>query len=160
MNNVKRYKKIIEWKRLEISSWKLELSRQHFKNRNSKDLIETEKIKKWQEYTEELYKKCLNDSDNHNGGQSPRAGHPRVWSQLGLMKHYCEQSYWRWLNSSWAISNAKRQSCSSAAFNTSANLENSAVATGLEKVTFHSNPKERQCKRMFKLLNNCAHFTC
>ena len=33
-----------------------------------------------------------------------------------------------------------------------ANLENSAVATGLEKVSFHSNPKERQCQRMFKLL--------
>ena len=32
-----------------------------------------------------------------------------------------------------------------------ANLENSAVATGLEKVSFHSNPKERQCQRMFKL---------
>ena len=32
-----------------------------------------------------------------------------------------------------------------------ANLENSAVATGLQKVTFHSNPKERQCQRMFKL---------
>ena len=31
-----------------------------------------------------------------------------------------------------------------------ANLENSAVATGLEKVSFHSNPKERECKRMFK----------
>ena len=30
--------------------------------------------------------------------------------------------------------------------------ENSAVATGLEKVSFHSNPKERQCQRMFKLL--------
>ena len=28
-----------------------------------------------------------------------------------------------------------------------ANLENSAVATGLEKVSFHSNPKERQCQR-------------
>ena len=28
------------------------------------------------------------------------------------------------------------------------NLENSAVATGLEKVNFHSNPKERQCQRM------------
>ena len=27
-----------------------------------------------------------------------------------------------------------------------ANLENSAAATGLEKVSFHSNPKERQCK--------------
>ena len=32
-----------------------------------------------------------------------------------------------------------------------ANLENSAVATGLEKLSFHSNPKERQCQRMFKL---------
>ena len=31
-----------------------------------------------------------------------------------------------------------------------ANLENSAVATGLEKVGFNSNPKERQCQRMFK----------
>ena len=30
-----------------------------------------------------------------------------------------------------------------------ANLESSAVATGLEKVSFHSNPKERQCQRMF-----------
>ena len=29
-----------------------------------------------------------------------------------------------------------------------ANLENAAVATGLEKVSFHSNPKERQCQRM------------
>ena len=38
-----------------------------------------------------------------------------------------------------------------------ANLEKSAVATGLEKVSFHSNPKERQCQRMFKLLHNCTH---
>ena len=32
-----------------------------------------------------------------------------------------------------------------------ANLENSGLATGLEKVSFHSNPKERQCQRMLKL---------
>ena len=37
-----------------------------------------------------------------------------------------------------------------------ANLEKSAVATGLEKVSFHSNPKERQCQRMLKLLHNIA----
>ena len=37
-----------------------------------------------------------------------------------------------------------------------ANLENSAVATGLEKVSFHSNPKERQCQRMLKL-HSCTH---
>ena len=35
-----------------------------------------------------------------------------------------------------------------------ANLENSAVATGLEKVSFQFSPKERQCQRRFKLLHN------
>ena len=40
-----------------------------------------------------------------------------------------------------------------------ANLENSAVAIGLEKVSFHSNPKERQCQRMLKLPHNCTHLT-
>ena len=34
-----------------------------------------------------------------------------------------------------------------------------AVVTGLEKVSFHSNPKERQCQRMFKLPHNCTHLT-
>ena len=47
----------------------------------------------------------------------------------------------------------------SVALNMPANLENSAVATGLEKVSFHSNPKEGQCQRMLKLLHNCTHLT-
>ena len=38
-----------------------------------------------------------------------------------------------------------------------ANLENPALATGLEEVSFHSNPKERQWQTMFKLLHNCTH---
>ena len=38
------------------------------RDKNSKDLTEAEEIKKkWQEYTEELYKKCLNGLDNHDG---------------------------------------------------------------------------------------------
>ena len=37
--------------------------------------------------------------------------------------------------------------------------QNSAVATGLEKVSFHSNPKERQCQTMLKLPHNCTHLT-
>ena len=41
-----------------------------------------------------------------------------------------------------------------------ANLENSTVATGLEKVSFHANPKEGQWQRMLKLPYNCSHFTC
>ena len=57
------------------------------------------------------------------------------------------------MESNWNISNPKRWCCESAALNMPANLENSAVATGLEKVSFHSNPKEGQCQRMFKLLH-------
>ena len=37
------------------------------KDRNGMDLTEAKDIKKWQEYTEELYKKELHDPDNHNG---------------------------------------------------------------------------------------------
>ena len=58
--NAKKLRKTTEWERLEISSKKLEISREHFmqKDRNSMDLAEAEDIKKrWQEYTEELYKK-------------------------------------------------------------------------------------------------------
>ena len=65
-----------------------------------------------------------------------------LWSQVDLKKHHYEQSWWRWRNSSWAISNPKRWYCENAALNMPANLENSAVATGREKVSFHSNPKE------------------
>ena len=53
----------------------------------------------------------------------------------------------------------KRWCCENTALNMPANLENSAGTTGLEKVSFHSNPKA-QCQRMFKLLHNCTNFTC
>ena len=48
------------------------------KDRNGRDLTEAEDIKKrWQEYTEELYQKCLNDSDNHGSVITQmRAKHP------------------------------------------------------------------------------------
>ena len=59
MNNAKKQRKTIAWERLEISSRKLELPREHFmqmgsiKDRNGMDLTEAEDIKKrWQEYTE------------------------------------------------------------------------------------------------------------
>ena len=53
---------------------------------------------------------------------------------------------------------AKRWCCESAALNMSANLENSAVAIGLEKVSFHSNPIEGKCQRTLKLPHNCTQF--
>ena len=39
----------------------------------------------------------------------------------------------------------------------SANLENSAVATGLEKVSFHANPQKRQCQRMYHTIALISH---
>ena len=53
----------------------------------------------------------------------------------------------------------KDDAVESAPLNMPANLKNSAVATGLEKVSFHSTLKKRQCQRMFKLLHNCTHLT-
>ena len=53
----------------------------------------------------------------------------------------------------------KDDTVKSAALNMPANLENSVMDTGLEKVSSHSNPKERQCQRMFKLPHNCSHLT-
>ena len=47
------------------------------KDRNGMDLTEAEDVKKrWQEYTEELYKKDPHDPDNHNSVILPRARHP------------------------------------------------------------------------------------
>ena len=59
------------------------------------DLTEAEDTKKrWQEYTEELYKRDLHVSDNHDD-HSPRARHSGMRSQVSLRKHHCEQSQWR-----------------------------------------------------------------
>ena len=117
------------------------------------NLTEAEDIKKrWQEYTEELCKKELNDSDNHDG----------VITHLEPDILECEVK--------WALESTTTNKASGgdgipvelfqiAALNMPANLENSAVATGLEKVSFHSNPKEKQCQKILKLLHNCTHLT-
>ena len=120
------------------------------------DLTEAEDVKKrWQEYTEELYKKDLHDPDNHDG----------VITHLEPDILECEV---KWVSGSITMNKASGgdgitvelfQILKDDALNMSANLENSAVATGLEKVSFHSNLKERQCQRMLKLLHNCTHLT-
>ena len=62
------------------------------KDRNGMDLTEAEDIKKrWQEYTEELYKKYLHDSDNHDGVITHLE--PVILEcEMGLRKHHYEQS--------------------------------------------------------------------
>ena len=128
------------------------------KDRNGLDLTEAEDIKKrWQEYMEELYEKDLQDPDNHDD----------VITNLEPDILECEVK--------WALESITTNKANGgdgipvelfhilkddAVPNMPANLENSAVATGLEKVSFHSNSKERQCQRMLKLPHNCTHLTC
>ena len=62
------------------------------KDRNGMDLTEAEDIKKrWQEYTEELYKKDLHETDNHNGVIS-HLEPESLECQVGLRKHHYKQS--------------------------------------------------------------------
>ena len=78
MINAKKERKTIEWERLEVSR-KIRDTKGTFhakigsiKDKNGMDLTEAEDIKKrWQEYTEELYRKDLHDPDNHDGVITP-----------------------------------------------------------------------------------------
>ena len=74
MINAKKQRKTTEWERLEISKKIRDIKgtfhakMTSIKDRNGRNLTEAEDIKKrWQEYTEELYKKDLHDPDNHDG---------------------------------------------------------------------------------------------
>ena len=64
------------------------------KDRNGMDLTEAGDIKKRQQEYTELYKRDLNDPDNHDGVVTDlaRARHPGMRSQVGLRKHHYEQS--------------------------------------------------------------------
>ena len=107
---------------------------------------------------EELYKQGLNDPDNDNG----------VITHLEPDILECEVK--------WALGSITMNKASEGdripvelfqilkddvvkVLHSASRLRNSAVATGLEKVSFHSNPKERQCQRILKLLHNCIHLT-
>ena len=131
-----------------------------FKTNNYRTLQAKYIKKRWKEYTEELYKKDLHDADNHNGAIThlePDILECKVkWALGSITTNKVGGSDGIPVE---LFQILKDDAVKSAALNTSANLENSAVATGLEKVSFHSNPKERQCQRMLKLLHNCTHLT-
>ena len=131
------------------------------KDRNGMDLTEAKNIKKrWQEYTEELYKKDLHDPDNHDG----------MIIHLEPDTLECEV---KWTLGSFTTNKASggdiipvelfqilKDDAVKVLHSTCQQIWKTAVATGLEKVSFHSNPKEWQCQRMLKLPHNCTHLTC
>ena len=125
------------------------------------DLTEAEDIKKrWQEYTEELYKKDLHDQDNHDG----------VITHLEPDILECEV---KWILGS--ITANKASGGDGIPVELFQILKDDAVKVlhsicqqiwktqqgpqDWKKVSFHSNPKERQCKRMLKLPHNCTYLT-
>ena len=124
------------------------------------DPTEAEDMKKrWQEYAEELYKKDLHDPDNHDG----------VITHLepGILE--CKV---KWALGSITMNKALggdgipaelfqilKDDAVEVLHSICQQIWKTAAATGLEKVSFHSNPKERQCQRMLKLLHNCTHLT-
>ena len=128
------------------------------KDRSGMDLTEAEDIKRWQEYTEELYKD-LNDPENHDG----------VVTQLEPDILDCEV---KWALGSITTTKASagdeildelfkilKDDAIKVLHSTCQQIWKTAVATGLEKVSFHPNPKEKQCRRMLKLPHNCTHLT-
>ena len=118
-------------------------------------LTEAEDIKRWQEYTEELYEKDLNDQDNHDG----------VITHLepDILEYEVK----------WALESTTNKASGGDGIPVELFqiLKDDAVKVlhsicqqiwkfpGLEKVSFHSNPKERQCQRMLKLPHDCTHLT-
>ena len=129
--------------------------------RNSMDLTEAEDIKKrWQEYTEELYKKDLHNPDNRDG-----------------MITHLETDILEW-EVKWALGSITMNQASGGdgipvelfqilkddamkvLHSVCQQIWETAVVTGLEKISFNSNPKERQCQKMLNLLDICAHLTC
>ena len=124
------------------------------------DLSEAEDIRKrWQEYTEELYKKDLHDQENHDG----------MITHLEPDILECEVK--------WALGSITMNKASGSdgiPVKLFQILKDDAVKV-LHSICqqiwktqqwpqdwkrhFHSNPKERQCQRMFKLLHNCTHLT-
>ena len=125
------------------------------------NMTEAEDIKKrWQEYTEELYKKDLHDPVNHDG----------VITDLEPDILECEVK--------WALGSIPTNKTSGGdgipvelfqilkddavkvLHSICQQRFHSAVAIELEKVSFHSSPKERKCQRMFRLPHNCIHLTC
>ena len=127
------------------------------KNRNGMDLKEAEQ-KRWQEFTEELYIKDLNNPDNHDG----------------VITHL-EPDILEW-EVKWALGSITMTKASGGdgiPVELFQILKDDAVKV-LHSIcqhiwktqqwpqdwkSFHSNPKERQCQRMLKLLHNCIHLT-
>ena len=124
------------------------------------DLTEAEDIKqRWQEYTEELYKKDLHDPDNHNGlitHLEPDILEYEVKWALGRITTNKDSGG---DGIPVELFQILKDDAVKVLHTICQQIWETAVATGMGQVSFHSNPKEKQCERMLKLPHNCTPLT-
>ena len=115
------------------------------------DLTEAEDIKKrWQEYIEELYKNNVHDPDNHDGviiHLEPDILECEVKWALGSITTNKASGGYRFPAELFQII---KDDAVKVLYSICLQIRKTP-AKGLEKVSFHSNPKERQCQRMLKI---------
>ena len=125
------------------------------------DLTEAEDIKKrQQEYTEELYKKDLHDPGNHDGvitHLEPDILEFKVkWTLGSIITNKASGDDGIPVE----LFHILKDDAVKVLHSICQKIWKTQQWPGLEKVSFHSNPKETQCQRMLKLPQNCTHLTC
>ena len=131
------------------------------KDRNGTDLREAGDIKKmWQEYTEELYKKDLNVSYSHDGVITHLESDILECEAKRILRNITMNKASGGDGILAELFQILKDDAVKLLHSMCQQIWKTAVAIGLENVSFHSNPKEGKCQRVFKLLHSCAHFRC
>ena len=147
MNAAKKYRKTVEWETPEIFSIKLKISREHF-------------LQGWAWQRIEILRIDYNDPDNHDG-------------VVTHLEQNILESEFKWALGSITMNKARWGDRIPAEMlqilkYTMAVLHSICQRVwktqqwpqAWKKVSFNPKTKERKCQRMFKLLDNCAYFTC
>ena len=122
------------------------------------DLTEAEDIKKrWQEYTGKLCKKDLHYTDKHDGVITHLEPDILECKVKRALRSITMNKASGGDGIPVELFQILKDDVVEVPHSMPTNLENSAVATGLEKISFRSSPKERQCQRMLKLPHNYTH---
>ena len=128
-------------------------------DRDGMDLTEAEDIKKRQQEYTELYRKDLYDPDNHDGvitHLEPDILEYKVkWALGGSTTNKASGGD----GIPAELFQILKDDAVKALYSICQQIWKTQQQAGLAKVSFHSNPKERQCQRMFKLPHNCTPLT-
>ena len=131
------------------------------KFRNIRDLTEIEEVKKsWEEYTEEWYKKGLDHPDNHDGMVTHLEPDILECEIKRALENITMNKASRGDGIPTELFRIQKDDAVKVLHSICHQIWKTQRWPQLENFSFHSNPKERQCQRMFKLPHNCTHLIC